>query len=244
MRQDDDRGGVVGPDLRQHLVGPGDNELVRARNPLRRRELAARVGHDRLPADRLRGAAERLRRVDGAEDEQARRRPVDVGEDPPAVELEEPAPAALELRVADEPLLARLDVRQDDRALLARHEAEHPLEHRRVGHLDVDVDLAAAGQPDAQRLVVGDPVRQELGRHAAEHLPRGAVDLVLDAAAGDGAGELAALRDRELRAHRAWGRAPRRDDRREREPLAAAAPALDVRDDLFHDSILGSTIGR
>src|SRR5207244_11537285 len=165
-------------------------------------------------------------------------RPGAVGEALPAVERGEPAPAGLELRVANQPLPARLEVREHHRALLARHDAEHPLEHGRVGHLDEDVDLAAAGQADAERLVVRDAVRQELRRRSAEHLPRGTVDLVLDAAAGDGAGELAALRDGELGADGAWGRAPRRDDRGQREPLAPAAPPLDVRDALLHDSIL------
>src|SRR5207244_4553467 len=121
-----------------------------------------------------------------------------------AVELDEPARASLELGVARDALLARLDVRQHHGALFAPEEAEHPLDDLRVGHLHVDVDLAAAGQPDAQRLVVRDAVREELRRRTVEHLPGHTVDLVLDAAAGDRARELAALGDRELRADRPW----------------------------------------
>ena len=41
----------------------------------------SRVDADRVPADRLRGGAERLAGVDGADDDESRRRPEDLGED-------------------------------------------------------------------------------------------------------------------------------------------------------------------
>ena len=69
-----------GRDLRERLLRPLDDELVRGRDPLARRELRARVRHDRVPAEELRAPAHRLGRVDGAVDEEARRRPVPLGE--------------------------------------------------------------------------------------------------------------------------------------------------------------------
>ena len=55
--------------------------------------------------------------------------------------------------------------------------------------LDEDVDLAAAGQADPERHLVGDPVREQPRRAAGEYLLRGEDDVALDAAAGDGARE-------------------------------------------------------
>ena len=66
MREDDDRRRVVGSDLRERLLGPGNHDLVRARQSLTGRELATRVGDDRAPAEALRGSAERLGGVYGA----------------------------------------------------------------------------------------------------------------------------------------------------------------------------------
>ena len=60
----------------------------------RRGELPARVGDDRAPAELLGQAAELLRRVDRAKDEQARRRAEDVGEDLAALVLEQVTSAA------------------------------------------------------------------------------------------------------------------------------------------------------
>src|SRR2546423_1707602 len=122
------------------------------------------------------GVSAAMSRAAGAEAARGRRGPEAVAKDPPAVEPAEPAPAALELGVPHDALLARLELRQHDGALLARHQAQHPLDHLRIRHLHVDVDLAAARKPDGERLVVGDAVREELRRRAVEHLPRRAVD--------------------------------------------------------------------
>ena len=78
VREDDDRGRVVGRDPVERFLGPLDDQLVGAGDPLGGRELRPRVGDDRRPAEQLRRAAERLGSVDGAVDEQSRRRPVDT----------------------------------------------------------------------------------------------------------------------------------------------------------------------
>src|SRR5207253_2694247 len=59
-------------------------------------------------------------------------------------------------------------------------------------------------------------------------------DVRLDAAAGDGAGELAALAHDELRADGPRRGAPRGDDRRDGDLLPPGAPAVDIRQELFH----------
>src|SRR4051812_7044980 len=74
VSEDDDGGVAPRLHLRQRLLGPRDDDLVGARHTLRSGELRARVGDDRAPAELLREATELLRRVHGAEDEQARRR--------------------------------------------------------------------------------------------------------------------------------------------------------------------------
>ena len=94
VREDHDRGRVVGRDLCERLLRPGDDQLVGARDPLARRELGTRVGDDRRPAEQLRRRRERLRGVDRAVDQQARRRAVHLGEDLPALQLEHPVARA------------------------------------------------------------------------------------------------------------------------------------------------------
>ena len=211
--------------------------------------MAAGVGDDRAPADHLRGAAERLGGVDGADHEQARRRPEDLREDLTAVpEVEElvppgpqdlveaghglVGPAADPLAgLGDEELRAEpvaLDDREEHRALVGLDDALEAVEELLVRRVHEHVDLAAAGQPDGERELVRDPVLEELRLRAVEHLARVAEDLVLDTAARDGAGHLAALGDGELRADRARRRLPGRDHGRERDPLPARPPALDV----------------
>ena len=97
---------------------------------------------------------------------------------------------------------------------------------RRLSHssaLHEDVDLAAAGQarpPSASSSAM--PYESSFGVPGLQHLTRVLVDVGLDAAAGDGAAELAALRDRELRAHRPRRRPARRDDGRDRDRLPSA----------------------
>src|SRR5262249_3102688 len=104
--------------------------------------------------------------------------------------------------------------------------------------LDEDVDLAAARKADAERHVVGDAVGEEPRRGAGEHLLGGKRDVALDATARDGACELPARADPELRPDRARRRRACGDDRREGDPLAARAPALDVGGELVHASMV------
>src|SRR5207245_6551235 len=136
--------------------------------------------------------------------------------------------------VEDEPLRTVLEIGEDDRAAVVADDLFQPHEQRRIGLVDPDVDLTATRQPDAQREIVGDSVGEQLRLAAAQNLARCLVHLVLDAAAGDGARELAALGDRELRAHRPWGRPTRRDDSCERHTLALRAPALESRQEPPH----------
>ena len=81
VRQHDDRGVAVGADLRERRLGPFDDDLVGARDALRGRVF--RAAHRRRScANRpLRGGAERLAGVDGADDDETRRRAEHLGED-------------------------------------------------------------------------------------------------------------------------------------------------------------------
>src|SRR5207253_1834483 len=99
-----------------------------------------------------------------------------------------------------------------DGAPLLVDDPREPVDQLDVGRLDEHVDLAAARETDLERDLVGDPVREKPWASAREHLLRGAVHVVLDAAAGDRAGELAARRDAELGADRPRRRAARGDD--------------------------------
>src|SRR5712692_8715609 len=140
VSEDDDRRRVVGLHLRERLVGPRDDQLVGARDALLRRELGARVGDDRVPAEELRGRAERLGRIDRAVDEKAGRRCIDLGIDAQAPCLEDPVAVAADqlVRLRDElpghalpePLAVldrehvraerlALDYREEDSALVA-----------------------------------------------------------------------------------------------------------------------------
>ena len=92
--EEHDRGGMVGCDLGERLLRPGDDQLVGARDPLPRCELGTGVGDDRRPAEQVRRRGERLGRVDRAVDQQSGRRPVHLGEDLPALELEHPVARA------------------------------------------------------------------------------------------------------------------------------------------------------
>ena len=179
--------------LGQRVLGPRPHDPVGAREPLRRREGRARVDDDRVPADELRGCAERLGRVDGAEDDEPRRRPVHLGIDPrrprasrQAVPLDRrrrarPAPAARRRasrrcragRAAARRACSPSSTVKQDRALLVRDDLRAAA--RRAPLIEAvheDVDLAAAGKPDLERLVVGDPVGEEPRLRACEHLAR------------------------------------------------------------------------
>src|SRR5436305_1377139 len=104
---------------------------------------------------------------------------------------------------------------------LARDDGQRHLRQLPVPQfLDEDVDLAAAGEADAEGHVVRDPVGDEPRPGAREHLLRGEDDVALDAAARDRAGELALLADRKLRAHGPRRGAASRDYGRESDPLA------------------------
>ncbi len=107
------------------------------------------------------------------------------------------------------PLRAVLQIGENDRALLADACIE-----RVVELLDEDVDLAAAGKTDLERLIVRDPVREQLRPRAAEDRPACLIDVGLDTTAADAAAHLARLGHDELRADGAGRRTPSGDDRR------------------------------
>ena len=101
MREDDDRRRVVGLHLRERLLRPGDDDLVSVRQALRGREAPSCVSGDRMPAEPTRSRTQRIRRVDGAVDEEPRRRSEDVGEDAVALELDDPAVSSPDQLVGD-----------------------------------------------------------------------------------------------------------------------------------------------
>ena len=60
-----------------------------------RRKTRARIDADRVPAECPRRRTERLPRVDGTDDDESRRRTVDIGEHTRPFDLDQPAPANL-----------------------------------------------------------------------------------------------------------------------------------------------------
>ena len=166
---------------------------IRSRVAKRARASATIVVHPSSFA----ACAERFRGVDGAVDEQPRRRRVDVGEDGAAVRARARGCDRCAAR-RGRALRARRG-RPGRRAVLAHEElragvlalrtvsttARLPSSTTRCSssktlsvslqRLDEDVDLAAAREPDSERHVVGDPVRQELRqpRQRAPPAPRG-----------------------------------------------------------------------
>jgi hypothetical protein len=208
-----------------------------------------------VPTRGVRDAAEGLGRVDGAEDEDTGRRAEHVGEEAAPVELDDPTPAAADeldrLRddrfrrrshrltgLEDEHLAASVELGENDRALLGLGDPGQPFEELRCRRGNVDVDLAAAGQSDLQRLVVRDPVREQARRRPGQDLACAAVHLVLDAAAGHGPGHLAGLRHQELRPDRPRRRAAGGDNGRNRDPVPTPAPAFEIGKKLSHRPIL------
>ena len=200
-------------------------------------------------------AAERLGSVDGAVDEQPRRRPVDLGEDRAALELEHPAARAADqlvgVRRRARPARRRPSRHPRRRAAsrpsaLAFDDGEHD------GAAAVALELRAAvadltggarRRRRSRRRRAGRPPRpprrrsrseRSFGSPVAKHLLRLLEDVALDAAAGDRAAELAALGDGEARADRARRRAAVRDDRGDDDRLALLLPALDLGEDLLH----------
>ena len=206
--ENDHRSSQVQLSLRHGLVWPEEKELVGAGDSLGRGEARPGVGDQRPPAEELRGATEGFCRVDRAVDEEPRRRGIDVGENRAAGQLDDvtaaPAPRRLlQLRIM-QPLADSL-ARDDDE----RHVRLFGLDEL----LDEDVDLAAAGQADAERHLVGDPVGEQPWRTAPKNLLGGEHDIALDTAAGDRPFEIAAVADEQLRADRTRRRFPRRHDR-------------------------------
>ena len=153
---------------------------------------AARVGDDRRPAEELDAPAERLGGVHGAVDEDARRRPVPLREDLRAVlERQQGVPASpdqlVELpdrlveaaRRRARPTRARAPSRptpppstavkrmprsSDSRSARAARPAS-------LDPLDEHVDLAAAGQADAERELVVDAVGQRASARPSRRPP-------------------------------------------------------------------------
>src|SRR5919201_541442 len=232
-------------DLCERLVGPRDDDLVGVGEALSRGETRAGVGHDRAPADRTGGGAERVGRVDRPVDEEARRRSEHVREHAPSLQLGDLAVAGADQLVGDvvfpfehEPLASVLEVDEEDRPPVFAGDVGDTAEEVRIGLVDPDVDLAAAGQADAEREVVRDPIREQAGCAARQHLAGRLDDLALDAATGHRAGELAGLRDDQLRADRARCRATGRDDAGQRDPSPLRAPAIKLSQDLPHGKIV------
>ena len=230
MREHDDGGVAVRSQLLQRFVRPGDDELVRARQPLASGERRPRVGNGCTPAEALRGATELLGGVDRADDQQARRRPEHLREDRLAAELDHAARPRLDrVRPGHAPLAGPLafENRQSDRGL-AR------LGQLALEALDEDVDLPTARQADIPGHVVGDPVGEQPRLAVLDHLGGLDGDVALDTTAGNGAEELTALRDRKLGANRPRRGTARRDHGRQGDPVAPGPPALDAFRELSH----------
>jgi hypothetical protein len=206
-----------------------------------RREPRPRVGDDRAPADVARCCAQRIGRVHGAVDQHPRRRAEDIREQAPSVQLDHLAVTGADQLVGDvvvpighEPFAAVVQVDEEDGTALLPRDVRELLQERGVGLVDPDVDLPAAGEPDAERLVVGNPVREQPGLTAGEHLASRLDDLALHAAAGDRPRELAPLGDDQLRPDRSRSRAPGGDDTRHGDPVTLRPPAFQLGQDLPH----------
>ena len=123
-----------------------------------------------------------------------------------------------------------------DRDRLVRPDRGHHVrqlgERRRVDRLDEDVDDAAAGQPDRERVVVADAVPLQDRLAAGHHLLRELVDRALDAAAGHAADRLAVGGHRPSRPRLAAGRCARC---RPRWPARTARPRA------YHRAISSTT---
>ena len=151
MRQDDDRGCVIRLHLRERFLRPRDDQLVRARDSIPRRELASRVGDDRMPAEALCRGAQRFGRVDGAVDEETWRRSEDVREHAVSFELDDTAVTcpdqlvgALLLAVENKPLRSVIEIGEDDGAVVGAHDLRQAFEQSGIRLVDPHVDLPAA----------------------------------------------------------------------------------------------------
>ena len=112
--------------------GHSTTELVGARHALARRVFRPRIDADRVPTDRLRGGAERLAGVDGADDDQTRRRAEHLCEHAGGAVLELAAPlhVAREYRepervVADDLAAVEQHQHMRTRSVAVEHGEEH-----------------------------------------------------------------------------------------------------------------------
>ena len=206
MGEHDDRGVHVKPHLLETLVRPGDDELVRARQPLARDQPGPGIDHGRAPAERARRAAELLRSVRRADDDESRPHSWDLREHLFAVELEDAA-RPLDVR---KPLLPRAGAFQDGQPGVVAVLGQLAFEP-----LNENVDLAAAGQADAPGLVISDPVGQKPRLATGDDLFGLLGDVALDATAGNRAVQPARLEDDELRTYRSRSGTTSGDDGRE-----------------------------
>src|SRR5690606_9559276 len=101
-----------------------------------------------------------------------------------------------------------------------------------VDRLDVDLELAAAGEADLPGLLVGHAVVEQLGRGAGHDLERLLDHGALDAAARDRADHLAGIVDAELAADRSRRRSPGADHGRHRDPVTGVLPRSQLLQDL------------
>ena len=169
VHQRDERG--VGVDL--DLVRPGHDDLVCTRHALRRREPGSRVDDGRVPSERPRKGAQRLCDIAGADGDELRRRRHRLDEQRAVVLFAETGRVPRRVVPALPDSLAG-----DDHVARAPRELGCPAEP-----LDENVDLTAARQPDRPRLLVGDPVGDDLCRVTGDDRLRALRDICFDAAA-------------------------------------------------------------
>jgi hypothetical protein len=129
--------------------------------------------------------------------------------------------------------LAGIHLEPAQHQLLLADRFEQRVDRARLADgLEHDLQRSAARQAPARRVLIGDAVSDELRlvrrNLAALHL----VDqVVLDAPAGDRAGDLPIVADRDHRADRARRRAPGLDDRAERYAVSRLAPRFGAAED-------------
>ena len=106
---------------------------------------------------------------------------------------------------------------------------------QRSSHLiHEDVDLAAAGEPDAEGEIVRDAVGEQTGLASSENLPRCFDDLAFHAAARNGPRQLAALRDDQLGPDWSRCRSSRCDNARKRDSFVTLSPPFELGENLPH----------
>jgi MoxR-like ATPase len=250
VREHADRRSLVDGCRREEAVRPLDDELVHVREALGRHEPCARVADRGAVAEEPAEPRERGSVVDRAED--VHRGPRGEGEDEcldaadggqrRLAAREQRSDLRLELAPGrpvrrDEPLRAGVGAGdrdgERDRSLRGDRFGERRDE---VGseRVNEDVDGPAAGQADLERVLVGDPVRPQAWTASGEYLQGLLVDGGLDATAGDGPGDLPALRDGENGTGIARRRPLGPDDSRGRDANPFRDPALQRREHVLH----------